>query len=121
MMSGSSCMIACPQNEIARSVWPRSIPQADLNHWRLASRIETYAIGTLNNCSASRVTRSKRSSAGVSRMCSEYNAARRSVSLAGVGAWIMVFPLADARQQEVHRVETNADEALADKFASKGR
>ena len=77
---GVSCSIACEQNEIDLCVCSIEIPCRDLNHCRSRSTKDIKAIGACSAALASRVTRSKHSSGGVSRISADRSALRRSSS-----------------------------------------
>jgi hypothetical protein len=78
-----SLRIAWPQNEIFRAVSQCVVPCFDLNHWRFSSTRLTRQISTPNSRFAMRVTRSNRSSDGVSRIRSECRLLSRSISSSG--------------------------------------
>src|ERR1700733_12210512 len=80
-----SCRMVWPQKERSRDVSQAGRPMRDLNHWRSLSTRVTVAMGIAKVRQARRVRRSKRSSGGVSRMLSEWRAARRSSSF---GGWV---------------------------------
>ena len=86
MISGAGVWIATEQNDTARGSSRPETPTHALCHWRFASIIVTVEIGTSKSAAATRVIRSKRSSAGVSRISSERSASRRSDSF----VWVRV-------------------------------
>jgi len=85
----SSCRMAWPQNEMPRAVSHTSSPWRDLNHCRFSSMSDSSTMGMSNSCAANAVSRSNRSSGGVSRISNWRRACRRSSSWAGRGGSFM--------------------------------
>ena len=77
---GTSCSIACEQNEMDLLVSLASRPWRDLNHCRSWSIKEMRAIGAFKARLTRRVMRSKFSSGGVSKMSRDWSAIRRASS-----------------------------------------